>query len=510
MIGQILDGARFSREHRSGDFDYIVVGSGAAGATAARVLIDTGATVAVVEEGSHVTNREFGDAVWPALRDLYRDSGAQVAHGRGVIRVMQGRCLGGSTVVNSAIAWRMPETVWQSWAAEYGLREALPYAEIARRWEQIERDLSVQPTAPEIWGQNNALLDKAARMTGALAGPTYRFAAGCQGSARCQLGCPSRAKRSMAEAYLPYAVERGATVITDARVERVLINRSRASGVSIRAREPGRPGRHGASLTISARKGVVIAASAIQTPGILARSGLRSAHLGRHFQAHPGLLVAGVFDQTVNVWHGATQGYNVYQHLDDFRFKVEALSLPPEALFAQLPGIGAQWLHEIARSNHLATWGIVLRANAEGTVRERRWLGGTDIRYDLEPQDVVNLRTGLRFAAELLFAAGAKEVITGVHGLPERLTSPDQLQLIQAGPDDPACYSLTMSHLFGTARMSTDPACGVVGPDFAVHGVPGLFVVDSSLFPTNIGVNPQHSIMAIAMHGAQRIAEATA
>ncbi|HUF67127.1 MAG TPA: GMC family oxidoreductase [Longimicrobiales bacterium] len=507
MIGQIIHGADFAAEHGTETFDFVIIGSGAAGATAARVLVDTGATVAIVEEGSQVTSSDFTDTVWPALRDLYRGTGAQVTRGRGAMGVVQGRCLGGSTVVNSAIAWRMPETVWQSWETEYGLAEALPYAEIVQRWAQIDRELSVQPTAPEVWGGNNVLLEKAAKVLGVLAGPTSRYTAGCLGSARCQLGCPNRAKRSMAETYLPYAVESGATIITNARAERVLSDRSRASGVLIRASERRESGRRGRTLTIHARKGVVVAASAVQTPGILARSGLRSPHLGKHFQAHPGALVAGVFDREVSIWNGATQGYNVYQYLDDARCKIETLSLPPEILFARLPGVGSRWLEEIAHSNYLATLAIVLRAHAEGAVRERRWFGGTDIRYDLESRDISNLRKGLRFACELLFAAGAREVLTGVHGLPERLTSPDQLRSIEAGPDDAACYSLTTSHLFGTARMSPDPAGGVVDADFAAHRLPGLYVVDSSVFPTNLGVNPQHTIMAIAMYGAERIAE---
>ena len=55
--------------------------------------------------------------------------------------------------------------------------------------------------------------------------------------------------------------------------------------------------------------------------------------------------------------------------------------------------------------------------------------------------------------------------------------------------------------------MSVSARDGVVAPDFAVHGRRGAYVVDSSIFPTNLGVNPQHTIMAVAMHAAERIAE---
>jgi choline dehydrogenase-like flavoprotein len=58
--------------------------------------------------------------------------------------------------------------------------------------------------------------------------------------------------------------------------------------------------------------------------------------------------------------------------------------------------------------------------------------------------------------------------------------------------------------------MSVRPGDGVVGTDFAVHGAKNFYVIDSSVFPTNLGVNPQHAIMGIAMHAAKRIAATNA
>jgi choline dehydrogenase-like flavoprotein len=103
-----------------------------------------------------------------------------------------------------------------------------------------------------------------------------------------------------------------------------------------------------------------------------------------------------------------------------------------------------------------------------------------------------------------MFGAGAREVVCPIHGLPDRLI-PDQAPLIARASVDPSAYPLAMSHLFGTARMSLAPETGVVGPDFRVHGTENLYVVDSSVFPTNLGVNPQLSIMALARIAACRM-----
>jgi choline dehydrogenase-like flavoprotein len=484
-------------------FDYVIVGSGAAGSAAARVLVDTGATVAVVEEGPAVTAADFSDRSYTAMR-IYRKNGFQTTSGRSPTPVLQASCLGGTTVINSAIVQSLPGDVWKVWESKYGLGKVIPLEAVHQRMDQIEKELSIRTTAPEIAGRNNELLKIAAQNLGITGKPTRRYESGCCGSALCSLGCPSNAKQSMLVSYLPYASARGARLICSARVERILFKGSRAVGVR-GFFHTGQRQRSLAPFSLHARRGVLVAASAIQTPLLLAKSGLRSPHLGRHFQSHPGASVIGVFGEPVNIWIGATQGYESDQHRLRGRYKIETLSLPPELVFSRLPGVGRAWVQSMAEAGHMAVWAVQLWASAQGSVS--KGLLGTEIRYEPNSSDIENLRQGIYSAAKLLFAAGAQAVLPGIHGLPDRLTSPDQLRQIESGPSDPASYSLALTHLFGTARMSPWPSAGVVGADFAVHGTQNCYVIDSSIFPTNLGTNPQHTIMAVAMHAAGQISK---
>jgi cholesterol oxidase len=59
-------------------------------------------------------------------------------------------------------------------------------------------------------------------------------------------------------------------------------------------------------------------------------------------------------------------------------------------------------------------------------------------------------------------------------------------------------------HLMGTARMNEDPRRGVTNSFGAVHGVPGLYVADASLFPGPLGINPMETVIALALRNAQR------
>ncbi|MEY3011801.1 MAG: choline dehydrogenase [Pseudomonadota bacterium] len=123
------------------------------------------------------------------------------------------------------------------------------------------------------------------------------------------------------------------------------------------------------------------------------------------------------------------------------------------------------------------------------------------------PLDVQRFRRGAAVMAQMFFAAGAERVDLGVRGFARDVRHPAELAAFaHSGPLAPAAYSAAITHMFGTCRMGSDPARSVVGPDFGVHGVPGLYVADSSVFPSATGVNPQIAIAALATLCAARVA----
>jgi choline dehydrogenase-like flavoprotein len=308
----------------------------------------------------------------------------------------------------------------------------------------------------------------------------------------------------MSVSYVPWALARGARIYTSARVDRVVVRGGRAVGVLARSTARG-----GATRTIelSARRGVFVAASTIQSPNILYRSGVRSRALGRHFQAHPGVGLAALFDDPIAMHEGATQGAESLHFRQSDRFKLETISMQPELAVARIPGVGAELLGRLSRLGHVACWAAQIRAEAEGTVRPG-WGGRDSVRLTLGEADMRHARKACATIARLFFDAGAREVWLGIYGLPPVLRSRDEVRLVEEGPLDSRAYSFVATHLFGAARMGPDPRTSVVGPGFSVHGVDGLYVVDSSVFPTNLGVNPQHSIMAVSRLAASRVASA--
>jgi choline dehydrogenase-like flavoprotein len=95
---------------------------------------------------------------------------------------------------------------------------------------------------------------------------------------------------------------------------------------------------------------------------------------------------------------------------------------------------------------------------------------------------------------ELLLAAGAEAVFPGVAGVPTALTDrAASRRLADDGPTDARAFAIATTHLFGTCRMASSPERGVVRPDLRQHAIDRLWVVDSSVFPSNTGVNPRRA-----------------
>lgn len=470
--------------------DVVVVGSGPAGATVARRLASAGVSVVVLEEGHHVRPEQFPASGLRAMASLYRDMGTSIAFGNNPMPYLQGRAVGGTSVINGAISWQFPREIHDEWVrADAALADSIPFEAISAAERELEARLHVHPTEARVAGRKNLLMAQGAETLGFAHRPIRRNVDGCRGSGRCLQGCPHGAKLSMDRSLLPDAVRDGAKIVSGVRVEHVLVDAKGAYGVrGITAR--------GARVEARAHRAVVLAASAIQTPVLLRASGLVRGPVGDELSGHPGVSVTGLFDEPVRNHLGASQGHEV-TGLRHEGLKLEALGFDLSLLASRVPGAGRSFAARVAELDRYAVHGAAIRASGRGKVRPGS-LRPT-VRFSLSEDDVRKARRGVRRLGEVMLAAGAREVYPGVPGFDPVVRDLGRMAALEAeAPLDPKAYAMSVTHLFGTARMGSDPATSVVRPDFRHHDVPGLYVADSSVFPSNLGVNPQIPIMALA------------
>lgn len=484
-----------SADHRSVvTADAVIVGSGAGGAMVARSLARAGLDVVVLEEGRRWTVEEFR-TTHPIDRyaGLYRGAGATVALGRPSVVLPIGRAVGGTTVVNSGTCYRPPPAVQRRWHDEFGLALADP-DRLSERLDDVEHTLRVAPVPLEVMGHNGRLLLDAAAALGWAAAPIPRNAPGCEGCCQCAIGCPRNAKFGVHLNALPQACAAGARIISHARVERVLHRGGRARGV--RARRPD-----GTALDVLADT-VIVAAGATETPGLLRRSGF-GAHprLGRNLALHPATMLAGCFEDDVVAWHGVLQSAAVHELHESHGVLIEATSTPPGMGSMVFPGYGAELLGWLGRAERVATFGAMVADRGVGSVSTVR--GETLMRYHIAPADVAKLVVAIEAMGRLLFAAGATEVLTGLPGASTVTSLPALQDALRRS--DPRSLHLAAFHPTGTAAAGADDQLCPVDETGRLRGVDGVWIADASILPSCPEVNPQVSIMALALGVADEV-----
>ena len=107
----------------------MIVGSGAAGAILAYELAARGRDVILLERGALVDRSAFTDNEPAMLSKLYRDGALQVSRDFR-FAVLQGMCVGGSTVVNNAVAIPAPPELLDDWNDPSGLNAGLDLASV--------------------------------------------------------------------------------------------------------------------------------------------------------------------------------------------------------------------------------------------------------------------------------------------------------------------------------------------------------------------------------------------
>lgn len=424
---------------------------------------------------------------------MFREGGQTLAMGNVMMPVWTGVTVGGSTTVNSGTCYRTPQRILRRWREELGL-EGLTDEALAPHFEAVEAILGVAPTPDRLLGGGARAIQAGLRELGLESEAIGRNAPGCDGQGRCMFGCPTGAKASTNESYVPRALEAGAQLYTQTRATEVLLEGGRAVGVLARTRG-------GATVRVKARA-TVLACGALMTPILLLRQGIAngSGLLGRNLSVHPAAPVLARFPQRVEMQRNVPQSWAIEELAGD-GVMIEESGNPPEVVAVALPFVGARFVEAMERYEHLAAFGAMIEDDSRGRVRPGRG-ARVAITYSMSEADAAKLKRGVALAVELCLASGAEVVYPAVRGFDE-IVDAEGLARLRAARLEPSDFALSAVHPLGTARMGVDPKTSVVGPTHECHDVPDLFIVDGAAVPTALGVNPQITIMAMAHRAAE-------
>ena len=497
--------------------DVCIVGSGAGGSVIAAKLAESGHRVVVLEAGPYRTADDFTQREADAYDTMFQGHGVLTSRDS-AFSVLAGQTAGGSTTINWMTCLEPPRWAREEWDTECGLTGvASPAfdAFIDEIWNRLHVNVDESTVNP-----SNDVLRRGSEALGYSLGVDYdvipRNALGCADRCDfCFFGCVYNAKRSALVTYLPDAYRAGARFLFDTKADRVVIESGEARGVEATFRSDGR------EFPIHVRARTVVAAgSAIQTPALLLRSGVRSLGVGVGLRLDPTTALFGEFPHPVRMWSGPMQTIVVrrFQDSDDGHHGPWLESAPghPGLSALAIPWTSGRAHKDAMRRLHRAASTIVLvRDVAEGRVTiDRR--GEPILDYQLSARDRRNLTRGLQEAARIHRAAGAcrigslhlRECSAGDGSHPIRPGELDAFveRLGRLGIRENG-VALFSAHPMGSARAGLNPKTSAAKPTGESHEVRSLWIGDGSILPTAPGVNPMISIMAVALRTAGFIRE---
>jgi choline dehydrogenase-like flavoprotein len=356
-------------------YDAIVVGTGPGGGTVARDLTVKGKKVLMLDWGSNApvrgTNAQgFGYIAMPFKSMYFTDS---------MLALVRAITVGGSSIVFYATAYEPPYEWWD----KYGI-------DIRNEVAEVKKEVPIAPLKDELVGPMAKRIAASALDLGYNWQKLNKFIyqdkcrANCD---KCDLGCPYGAKWN-SRVYVKEATDRGATLLDSAKVNKVIIENGKATGVEFT--------RKGKKYIAHADK-VVVSAGGIGSPQVLQNSGLKKA--GARFFYDP--LIA-VFGTVKDIDGGREIPMAMGQHMIDDGYLMTDMTLPWLIYDAFTAEVGR--IDKLPQHNRQLTIMIKAKDHLDGKIT------GNSIRKPFTQKERSMLMHGYDRAKKILANAGARDI----------------------------------------------------------------------------------------------------
>jgi choline dehydrogenase-like flavoprotein len=488
-------------------YDIVIIGSGAGGGTVAQELSSLcrdGVRIAVLEKGPKLRHEEFTGREVEMATALYEDGGGFLTAEQ-TMTLAFGSAYGGSTVVYTGTSLLPPERVLRRWNVP-----GLTFADVEQRARKYVAENNVHLLEESLLNENNRLFVEGCRRLGYRVQQFPVNLKGCRGSSLCNLGCPNQAKQGTDRVQLPRAERNGVEVVTRCEVQRI---EDRKISVRVSEKADGNKGEpstwEAGDYEIDA-KVVVVCAGAVNSSALLLRSGFgqRLPRLGRGFTSHPAFIMVAEHERPITNSVGHPKSFYLDQFAESDHFLLETCMYFPFITAKAMVGFGEEHSRFMRAFPRLQM--ILVLACDEVDDHNRVTVDGEGrpvVHYRFTPEVIHGLVQGAITSAKISFAAGAVRAHVPVSHSPtiERADR-EHLDRIAERPDfKPGKLSISAAHLQGGCAMGSGPEDSVTDSYGRVHGVPWLYVADSSLFPNSLEINPYLTIMALADRVAETI-----
>jgi choline dehydrogenase-like flavoprotein len=484
--------------------DVVIAGSGAAASILAKGLAEAGRKVLLVERGYYEVPETYTENEMEMVSRLYHDGAIQAARDFR-FTVFQGSCVGGSTVLNNAVCFKMPSSVLNRWNDPAGLNAGLDKKGVMESMDRVWDLMGVKYMDEKIIRLNPGgyLFSEGCKKLGYASAPNVTDSvsaniSNCVGCGYCNIGCTYNRKLSMILTVLPDAQQKAGAdrfrILAGCEIVKLQRKGNRidyAEGEFFNRRKVKIKG-----------KTFILSAGAISSSIILLKSKLGVKNVGEKLSFNIGSQLTAAFPHKVDSYDGL-QISHYMKNSPDTGFVMESWYNPPMFQSTAMPGWFENHFNNMRRYDRLACVGILAGSESNARIRTAG-LTGREIEYTPTKKDFRTLLSGIELAGEIMLAAGAESVMPNTFRYHE-FKSVEELRRLKDLVNDSSEITLGTGHPQGGNVIASSPDKGVVNPEFKVFGYDNLFVCDASVFPSSVGINPQLTVMGLADYAVQFI-----
>ncbi|CAL1373806.1 unnamed protein product [Linum trigynum] len=505
--------------------DAVVVGSGSGGGVISGVLAKAGYKVLVLEKGGYLARSNLSLLEGPSMDQMYLSGGLMATDDMSFV-VLAGSTVGGGSTINWSASLETPQNVTKEWSDEHQLElfESKMYREAM---QVVCERMGVQSQIHGGEGLNNSVLRKGCEKLGYPVNDIPRNSDPNHYCGWCNFGCKNGLKKGTSETWLVDLVDSGNGVILpgcnaiqvlhEGKKGKSSTNRESATGVVFEFESFSGGSRTKVTCKVES-KVTIVACGALSTPPLLRRSGLKNPHIGKNLHLHPVTMAWGYFPEDEESKQKSYEGgimTAMSRVIADestngsYGAVIQTPSLHPGMFSGLMPWVsGSDMKRRMVRFSRTAHIFTLARDKGSGTVGDSH----SRISYRVEDSDERNLQKGVEKMLRILAAAGAEEIGThnlGGKSINVKEASCDEFESFVKEesrlPMRGLATQLCSAHQMGSCRMGADPAVSAVKETGETWEVEGLYVADSSVFPTALGVNPMVTVQAIAYCTAQSV-----
>jgi len=462
------------------EYDYIVVGSGAAGGIIFNELKKENKDVLLIEEGNYLDLKSYD--FYQSLKNFWKSSGYQYANGNIYLPLLQGISVGGSTRINGSIMQPLNENFLKKINEYLNLKlNFFNFEKFNQYQNELIEELKIsRNNNTEI--QNNKINEFVKKLGWE-----------CKSQLRTALDDKNNKKVDVGNSIENLILKKfnKKEILYNFKVSRLILENNQILGVNCFNKITKK------KIFIKVNKKVIVCCGAIGSAKLLNDSKIQNQNIGKKFSCHLSGAIDSIFDIKKNIKLPSDE-VEIITKNELFK-KFASQKVPDEIILSRLPIRKENFL---LSQNSILSWVYNVSSLSSGIISKN--IFGYKVKFNLSEIEFQNIKNFIKLISNFLFNLGAQKVYPNIINKNFKGNNFENINQIlnEIEPED---LLLTASHLYGTCCFGSNYKNGVVDKNFKVFNYDNLFVVDSSIFPFPTESNPQLTIMIFAKAASELI-----